>query len=204
MPPDLDIYGLTKHRDVATIDRFLDTYVDRAKSWDRGDEELMMEPLPLMLPETDKESAEWEPTTFEWEPALTLSHIIERGLASPRRAFTVYLTPKRGDLTRVILSFTADDQLVLGLSINDEGAKPENERKAKQLLEQLMEEYTCHLGLILVEQYPPRSELAFYACAKKPLAVFFGAFPEKPVPWFPKSLIFAALSSLFLIDKRFS
>ena len=32
MPPDLDIYGLTKHRDTATIDRFLDTYVDRAKS----------------------------------------------------------------------------------------------------------------------------------------------------------------------------
>ena len=52
MPPDLDIYGLTKHRDTTTIDRFLDTYVDRAKSWDRGDEELMMEPLPLTHPET--------------------------------------------------------------------------------------------------------------------------------------------------------
>jgi hypothetical protein len=182
MPPDLDIYGLTKYRDTTTIDRFLEAYVDRAKSWDRGDEELMMEPLPLPHPETGAENAQWEPDTFEWEPALTLSHIIDRGLASPRRAFTAYLTPKRGDLTKVILSFTADDQLILGLSIDDEGAKPENERKAKELLAQLVEEYACHLGLILVEQYPPRSEMAFYARAKNPLAIFFSAFPEKPVP----------------------
>ena len=82
MPPDLDIYGLTKHRDTATINRFLDTYVDRAKSWARGDEALMMEPLPLTHPETGEEGAAWESTPFEWEPALTLSHIIERGLAS--------------------------------------------------------------------------------------------------------------------------
>jgi len=140
MPPDLDIYGLTKHRDTATIDRFLDTYVDRAKSWARGDEELMMEPLPLTHPETGEESAEWESTAFEWEPALTLSHLIERGLASPRRAFTVSLAPKRGDLTSVILSFTADDQLILGVAIDDEGAKPENERRAKELLVQLVDE----------------------------------------------------------------
>lgn len=182
MPPDLDIYGLTKHRDSATISRFLDRYVDRTKSWDRGDEELMLEPLPLTSPETGEESAEWESHTFEWEPALTLLHIIERGLALPHRAFTVYLAPKQGDLTSVILSFTADDQLVLGVAIDDEGAKPENEKRAKDLLAQLVEEYACHIGLILVEQYPPRSERAFYARAKKPLAVFFSTFPEEPVP----------------------
>ncbi len=182
MPPDLDIYGLTKHRDAATIDRFLDAYVDRAKSWDRGDEELMMEPLSFTPPEAGEESVEVEPETFEWEPAQTLSHIIERGLALPRRAFTVYLVAKQADLTRVILSFTADDQLILGLSIDDEGAKPENEQRAMELLAQLGEGYACHSGLILVEQYPPRSEMAFYARAKKPLAVFFSTFPEKPFP----------------------
>ncbi len=175
MPPDLDIYGLTKHRDASTIDRFLDAYVDRVKSWDRGDEELMMEPLLLTSPLTGVDA-------YEWEPALTLSHIIERGLASPRRAFTVSLAPKRVDLTSVILSFTADDQLILGVAIDDEGAKPENERRAKELLVQLVEAYACHMGLILVEEYPPRSEMAFYARAKKPLAVFFSTFPEKPVP----------------------
>lgn len=173
MPPDLDIYGLTKHRDAATIDRFLDTYVDRAKSWDRGDEELMIEPLVPTLPLTDLDA-------FEWELALTLSHIIERGLAFPRRAFTVYLVAKQADLTRVVLSFTADDQLILGLSIDDEGATPENERRAKELLAQLVEEYACHSGLIVVEAPPPRSEAAFYARAKEPLTIFFGPFAQRP------------------------
>jgi len=46
----------------------------------------------------------------------------------------------------------------------------------------LVEAYACHMGLILVEEYPPRSEMVFYARAKKPLAVFFSTFPEKPVP----------------------
>lgn len=182
MPPDLDIYGLTKHRDSATIERFLNASVDRAKSWDRGDEALMMVPLSLTPPETGEEGTEWEPDSFEWEPALTLSHIIERGLASPRRAFTAYLTAQREDLKRVMLRFTVDDQLVLGISIDDEGAQPENEGKAKQLLAHFMEEYDCHLGLILVEQYPPQSERAFFARAKQPLAVFFCTSPEKPGP----------------------
>jgi hypothetical protein len=76
MPPDPDIYGLTKHCDVATINRFLDAYVDRAASENREDEELMMEPLPTQ--------SGTDCAAVEWEPALTLSHIIERGLAFPR------------------------------------------------------------------------------------------------------------------------
>ncbi|MDQ2902873.1 MAG: hypothetical protein M3Y81_04895 [Chloroflexota bacterium] len=173
MPPDLDIYGLTKNRDAITINRFLDTYVDRAASNDRGDEELLMEPLLPTQPGTGFDA-------FESEPALTLSHIIDRGLAFPRRAFTVYLTPRRADLTKVILSFTADDQLVLGVSLDDEGAIPENEKSARDILAQLVEEYGCHIGLILVESPPPRSETAFYARAKQPLVIFFGTLLENP------------------------
>lgn len=171
MPPYLDIYGLTKHRDATTLDCFLNAYVDRANSEDRGDEELMVERLPPVPPGAGNNA-------FEWEPSLTLSHIIERGLAFPRRAFTVYLAAKQADQPRVVLSFTADDQLILGLAIDDEGARPENERKARELLARLVEEYGCHLGLILVEDPPPRSETAFYARAKEPLALFFGTYPE--------------------------
>lgn len=171
IPPYLDIYGLTQHRDAATLDHFLNTYVDRAKSEDRGDEELMMERLLPVPPGTGDDA-------FEWEPALTLSHIIERGLAFPRCAFTVYLAAKQADQPSVVLSFTADDQLILGLAIDDEGAKPENERRARELLAQLVEEYACHMGLILVEEHPPRSEAAFYERAKEPLAVFFGTYPK--------------------------
>lgn len=173
MPPDLDIYGLTKHRDVTTIGRFLDTYVDRTASEDRGDEELMMESL---LPTQGGTGFE----AVEWEPALNLSHIIERGLAFPRRAFTVYLTPQRTDLTQAILGFTSDDQLVLGLALDDEGAKPENEIRAKEILAQLVKEYGCHCGLILVESPPPLSEARFHARAKAPLTVFFSLSREEP------------------------
>ncbi|GCE23555.1 hypothetical protein [Dictyobacter kobayashii] len=82
----------------------------------------------------------------------------------------------------MILRFTSDDQLILGVAIDDEGAKPENEKRAKELFVQLVEEYACHMGIILVEQSPPQSEMSFYASAKKPLTVFFNTFPEKLVP----------------------
>jgi hypothetical protein len=146
--------------------------VDREASEDRGDEELLMERLSLEQSGTESE-------TFEWEPALTLSHIIERGLAFPRRAFIVYLTPKRPDLTQVILGFTSDDQLVLGIGLDDEEVKPENEERAREILAQLVEKYACHCGIILVESPPPLDERAFHERKTDPLAIFFSLFPEK-------------------------
>ena len=97
-----------------------------------------------------------EEAVWEWEPAGTLSQVIQQGLDRPRRHFAVYLKPKRAELTNVILGFTADDQLVLGLSIDDEGMRPENAAKAKELLYPLIGQYRCHLGMIAVEQPPPR------------------------------------------------
>lgn len=109
----LDVYGLTRHRDAVTLNRFLDEYVDRVASADRGDEELLLEPL-------DARPGAME---GEVEPSLTLSHILERGLAHPRRAFTAYLTClpacRQAGIERVILSFTWDDQVVLGLSVSE-------------------------------------------------------------------------------------
>ncbi len=96
-----------------------------------------------------------------------------RRLDQPRRAFTVYLRAKAPDLDGIILAFTRDDQLVLGLSIDDEGAQPENEVRAKALLGHLMEAYGCHAGLILVEEYPPGGEREFHARAREPLAVYY-------------------------------
>jgi hypothetical protein len=42
MPPNLDVYVVSRAQDRETIERFLSTYVDRGASEDRGDEELMM------------------------------------------------------------------------------------------------------------------------------------------------------------------
>ncbi len=96
MGPGIDIYGLTRHRDAATIERFLAAYVDRAANEDRGDEELMMEPVGAT--EEPKDLDNWD-----WEPAGTLTRSIQRGLDCPRRAFTLYLKPSRPDSDRAIL-----------------------------------------------------------------------------------------------------
>jgi hypothetical protein len=178
VPPSLDIYALTRQRDRATIERFLDEYGDRVADEERGDEELMIESPaffgedwaaqpPVAIPET----------AYEWEPSRTLSHIIDRGLDYPRRAFTVYLTAKAPDVDRITLAFTRDDQLVVGLSIDDEGAQPENEVIAKALLGHLMEAYGCHAGLVIVETYPPQGEREFQARAQHPLTVFYTVPP---------------------------
>ena len=168
MPPELNIYGLTKHRDEATINRFLDTYADRFASEDRGDEQLMMLPLG-----TSSDIQTFD--DYEWEPAQSLTHIIQRGTEYPRRAFTVYLSPKHNEISRVILSFTSDDQLVIGLGIDDEGMRPERERQAKTLLQQIVERYACHAGLITSEMPPPLSEPAFRDQSRGPLTVFFNS-----------------------------
>jgi len=159
MPPDLDIYGLTQHRDATTIDRFLDEYVDRAAAEDRGDEELALTPLMGR--------------GMDWEPAFTLVHIVERGLDHPRRSFSTYHPSSHPNISRAILSFTEDDQLVLGLSIDDAGAMPENEARARSLLANLLEVYDCHMGLIIVESPPPLSETQFREVQAMPLAVYF-------------------------------
>jgi hypothetical protein len=178
VPPDLDIYALTRHRERATIERFLDEYVDRVASEVRGDEELMLEtPESLVEDRTGDLPRASSDAAYEWEPAYTLSHIIERGLDHPRRAFTVYLTAKDPDMTRVILAFTRDDLLVLGLAIDDEGVQPANELKAKALLARLMVAYHCHAGLIVVEHYPPHSEREFRARASEASSLVLYATP---------------------------
>lgn len=154
MPPALDIYCLTKRRDADTINSFIDRFMDPSESEDREDEELMIRKLDAP-PCADGEQ------DYEWELALTLSHALQRGLAYPRRSFNLYLKAKQQDIDQVILGFTTDDQLVLGLSIDDAEEKPENLERAKELLSLLAEDYGGHRGLILMEQPPPNSEEMF-------------------------------------------
>src|SRR5260370_2898771 len=182
MPPSLEIYARTRDGGRVAIERFLNEYVDWVAAEERGDEDMLWEnPARLTEEWAGQGSGRIPETAWEWEPAYTLSHIIERGLDHPRRAFTVYLTAKAPDLDRIILAFTRDDQLVLGLAIDDEGAQPENEIKAKALLARLMEAYGCHARLILVQNYPPKGERAFHARAREPLAVSYTPL-EKTTP----------------------
>jgi hypothetical protein len=154
MPPDLDIYVLSESRDRDTLERFVSTFVDIEASEMRCDEELMMIPF-----ETSKNLS--EPDQWDWEPAITLSHILSRGLDHPRRAFGVYLKPKDKALGGVTLAFTADNQVVFGLSIDDANERPENIDLAKRLLHSLAESFNGHLGTIAYEEPPPLWEREF-------------------------------------------
>jgi hypothetical protein len=154
-----DIYGLTRHRDLDTINRFLDEYVDRAKSDLHGDDEIGLEPLNPAV----------EGNAWQWEPAVSLTHIVERGLAHPRRAFTSYLDSKRADIERVMLGFTRDDQVVLGFSAEPRYSDSEEleDARVRQMLADLAGAYHCHLGLILLETPPPLSEADFRAAPEE-------------------------------------
>lgn len=169
MPPCIDIYAITNHRDLGTINGFLDTYVNRAASEDRGDEELMMLPL-------DQGTGIRSLDDYDWEPAKTLSNIVQRGLDHPRRSFTVYLVSSRPEIHKVILSFTTDDQLVLGISLDDATESADNSELAKQALFDLATEYNCYLGTIAVEQPPPKSEGDFLKEMKMAHTIYSQAF----------------------------
>lgn len=165
MPPCLIIYGLTKNREEGIIERFLNYYIDRKSCEDRGDEELMMLPL-----ETDFTPNKLD--NYDWEPAKTLTHVIARGLDYPRRCFAVYLSAKDKSIDQVILKFTTDNKLILGLSVDDAGTKRENLESAKQLLNDLFQNYNCFKGLIVVEQAPFNTEREFDTLATLQYCIF--------------------------------
>lgn len=148
MPPNLDIYVISAARNRETIERFLDTYVNRAASENRGNEELMI--LPLDATDTPRELAGWE-----WEPSATLSHIVDRGLDFPRRAFCVYLSARDRSPTGATLGFDASNNVIFGLSLDDEGAKPENEERAKSLLLEMAKMFDASTGFVGVEEPAP-------------------------------------------------
>lgn len=149
MPPDVDIYVSSRRRDRETIERFADRWIDRRISEDRGDGELMMLPLGG----TRQTSDPWD--RWDWEPARTLSHIIDRGLDQPYRAFTTHSRSLDSRVARVYLTFTADGMVVFGVSIPDVGASKEKLELGKALLVEIAADVGGHAGYITYEEPPP-------------------------------------------------
>jgi hypothetical protein len=144
----LDIYVISPERNRETIERFLATHVDRTTSEDRGNEELML----LALDSSGQPSSRDE---WDSEPSLSLTRIVERGLEFPRRAFSAYLKAQDTSLAGAILAFDVSNRVIFGLSMDDEGGKPENLARAKQLLHEMAEKLGATHGFIGVEQPPP-------------------------------------------------
>ena len=146
MPPSLDIYVFSNGRDRATLNRFIDRYVDRPASEQRGDEELMI----LRVGAEPEDLNAWE-----WEPAKTLTHILNRALDHPRRAFVVYLRTCDSRCDGVALGFTSDDRVVLGLSVDDPLGDDRILDIARSILLELADGFEADAGLILAEEAPP-------------------------------------------------
>ena len=92
----LNLYLISGSRNRDIIERFLNTHVDTEASADRGREELML--MPLGSSELPSRLEDWN-----WEPTGTLSHIIERGLQHPQRAFSVSLRTRDTSLAGSML-----------------------------------------------------------------------------------------------------
>ena len=155
MPPSLDIYALTRERNRQTVERFIASYVDREASEDRSGEELMMLALDAAP------GSEGRMDQVEWRQVASLADILTQGLSRPSRAFVVRLQPRAARFSDAFLAFTRDDQLVLGLSLDDEGMLPSTQAEAERVMHRLMQEFDGHRGLVGAELPAPLSEAAF-------------------------------------------
>lgn len=149
VPPCLDVYVLTQHRDRERIDRFMARYVDLDRSRDHVGEELMVLPLGCQKAEGSLSLARWD-----WVQATTLGEIIEFGLAEPCRAFRAYLH-SLAPWGRAILGFTTDCRLTVGVSVHDPLNLPEPCAEASKLMMDLIELVEGERGWVVAEVAPP-------------------------------------------------
>lgn len=150
MPPFTDIYALSENRDRSLLETFVSKYIDREASEDREDEELMMLPRGATTDETNAEDS------WEWEPSRTLSHILDRGLDTPFRAFNASgLAPSSEDFELASITFTQTGEVVFGLAVDDPGMQKAKGEYAKQVLHQLVEDLDCKAGWVSVDRPPP-------------------------------------------------
>ena len=85
---------------------------------------------------------------WEWEPALTLTHAIQRGLDRPSRAFLLHLKPRGSLVDGVTLGFTAHDHVVFGVSVHDPFGRDDRLEVAKELLAKLAHEFQGERGYV--------------------------------------------------------
>ncbi len=154
VPPDIDVYVLVSDRSRESIDKFLNSYIDTEKSNHRGDQESDVVPIGY---EGDIENLE------DWDSISTqsLEEIVSLGLSYPRRAFTVHLKTKAPEHDMAVLTFTRDDRLVFGLSIDDGMNDPENAERARDLAVQLLNEFDGVRSWFVGEYPPPLDDVTF-------------------------------------------
>jgi hypothetical protein len=144
------VWVITSHRDSDTLERFIGNFVDRPAAEDRGDEQLMLRPLverePVDFQMTSSTTTEdvvgWLDEAWGWEPAITLTHSIQRGLSRPWRAFSLFNLPSsRADLLGASIEFTPDGEVALGVEAR-------TKEEAIAWLAHLAADFDASLGLV--------------------------------------------------------
>ncbi len=95
---------------------------------------------------------------YDWIPVTNINDVIELGSLNPSRSFSCYLKINNEKIRSIIIGFTVDSHLILGLSL---GNSDENYEYSKKLLSSLFIKYNGISGGIFIEQFPALSKDLF-------------------------------------------
>jgi hypothetical protein len=108
MPPCYDIYGLSRHRDKKTVERFLNYFAIRDKIEDREGQEIAVY------------KNEKYKTEESWTPISTLTQVIDFGLENQNFGFAFYIGDNlKEGINHIILKFTFDGKIIFGISVEE-------------------------------------------------------------------------------------
>jgi hypothetical protein len=139
VPPCFDVYVWVRSDDrAATLARFVEQYVDRANPGDPRFDAFLR-------------------TFVAEEPLATDAGVLadlrrEPGAVS---AFSLYLRAVR--FHGAIVTMTEEGDVVLGLSLDDPMNDPAVERRASEVLTELLDDFGGSAGIGGVELHPPQS-----------------------------------------------
>ncbi len=158
--PYIDIYTLTNNRDKKTIESFLSNYTDREAIEDQKDGELMI------LPNDRNRKSINSDEKYVWTKAISVTNSINIGLADSENCFTMYLSSNKKDIDLVILTFTQDGKLILGLSIfeyQDDDSTIDNYELAETLCRKIENDYSGVFSYFGLEASPANNVEEFLA-----------------------------------------
>lgn len=155
----LDIYTLTDNRNRETIEKFLLEYTNRQSIEQTEDCEL------AILKKGKLKSEGIKNDDYIFVKSETLTNSINIGLSDPTNCFTLYLNSKKTEIKYLVLSFTQDGKLILGIAINeyiDEDERIDNYELAKKIAEDLENNNSGKGNYFGVEIVPALNEKDFF------------------------------------------
>ncbi|OIN57035.1 hypothetical protein [Arsenicibacter rosenii] len=151
MPPYYDIYGLSRHRNKKTIEKFLSYFSIRGDIENREEEEITVH---------KNEKYNIKET---WTSINSLTEVIDFGLENKTLGFAFYISNhlKEG-VNNIILKFTFDGKIIFGISveekrISDNGKLIDNYDKALEI-EKTIAELTNSTKTSIQFEYAPSDD----------------------------------------------